>query len=179
MIQAEKPTERLPNLESVRRLERQIRLLLWLFLLGLVVAGATAIPLVPEIRWLAHTVGADRPDTATGTWLQRWLFVVQRGAVESDAKYPFLSYGTDWLAFGHFAIAIAFWGPIKDPVKNLWVVEFGLIACVLVIPYALVFGAFRGIPFGWRLIDCSFGVLGFAILAPCLAKIRKLESMDQ
>ncbi len=29
---------------------------------------------------------------------------------------------------------------------------------VLVIPYALIFGAVRGIPFWWRLIDCSFGV---------------------
>jgi len=31
---------------------------------------------------------------------------------------------------------------------------------LLVIPYAFIFGAIRGIPFWWRLIDCSFGVFG-------------------
>jgi hypothetical protein len=44
------------------------------------------------------------------------------------------------------------------------VVQFGLIACVLVIPFAFVAGAFRDIPYGWRLIDCSFGVFGFLLL---------------
>jgi hypothetical protein len=57
-------------------------------------------------------------------------------------------------------IAVAFWGPIKAPVKNIWVVEFGIIACLLVILLALVCGPIRGIPFYWRLIDCSFGVFG-------------------
>lgn len=51
-------------------------------------------------------------------------------------------------------------GPLRDSVRNVWVVTFGMIACVLVVPYALVFGAVRGIPFWWRLIDCSFGVVG-------------------
>ena len=35
-----------------------------------------------------------------------------------------------------------------------------MIACILVIPWALIFGPVRGIPFFWRLIDCSFGVVG-------------------
>jgi len=57
-------------------------------------------------------------------------------------------------------IALVFIGAWRDPVRNLWLFEFGLIACALVIPYALVCGAFRGLPFWWRLIDCSFGLLG-------------------
>jgi hypothetical protein len=57
-------------------------------------------------------------------------------------------------------IAIAFIGPLKDPVKNLWVIEFGMIACVLVVPYALVFGQVRGIPILWRGIDTLFGIIG-------------------
>ena len=61
---------------------------------------------------------------------------------------PFLGYGTDWLAFGHFVIAIVFIGPLRDPVKTVWVVEFGMIACVLVVPFALVMGGVRGIPLG-------------------------------
>jgi hypothetical protein len=80
-------------------------------------------------------------------------------------SYPFLAYGTDWLAFAHLMIAIAFIGPLKDPIKNIWVVEFGMIACASVIPLALICGFIRGIPFAWQLLDCSFGVFGFIPLA--------------
>jgi len=41
----------------------------------------------------------------------------------SGDGYPFIAYGTDWLAFAHFVIAIAFIGPWRDPVRNVWVVE--------------------------------------------------------
>ena len=34
-------------------------------------------------------------------------------------------------------------------------------------PWALVFGSLRGIPFFWRLVDCSFGVFGFLPLWLC------------
>ena len=57
-----------------------------------------------------------------------------------NAQYPFLLYGYDWLAFAHFVLAILFIGPYRDPVKNIWIIEFGLIACILVIPFALVAG---------------------------------------
>jgi len=73
---------------------------------------------------------------------------------------PLIAYGTDWLAFGHFVIAIAFLGALRDPVRNLWVIEFGMIACILVVPMALIFGLIRGIPLLWRLIDTSFGIFG-------------------
>ncbi|HSH39366.1 MAG TPA: hypothetical protein VK993_11325 [Chthoniobacterales bacterium] len=66
-----------------------------------------------------------------------------------------MQYGTDWLAFGHIVIAIFFAGPLIDPVRNLWVIRAGQIACVLVIPLALVCGDIRGIPLWWRAIDCS------------------------
>jgi hypothetical protein len=39
--------------------------------------------------------------------------------------------------------ALSFVGALRDPVRNRWLFDFGLIACVLVIPYALVFGALR------------------------------------
>jgi hypothetical protein len=103
--------------------------------------------------------------------LAAWLLKVRGALVETNTKHPFLAYGTDWLAFGHFVIAIAFIGPWRDPVKNIWVVEFGMIACILVIPYALLMGAFRGIPFGWRLIDCSFGLFGIIPLWICRRSI--------
>ena len=69
-----------------------------------------------------------------------------------------MSYGTDWLAFAHFVIAILFVGPFRDPQKNIWVIQFGLIASFLIIPFAFIAGAVREIPLFWRIIDCSFGV---------------------
>ena len=90
-----------------------------------------------------------------------------------------MAYGTDWLAFGHFAIAIAFIGPWRDPVRNIWVIEFGMIACLLVIPYAFVMGEVRGVPWFWRLIDCSFGIFGIIPLWWCRRLIKQLPAAGQ
>ena len=98
--------------------------------------------------------------------------------VATNAKYPFIAYGTDWLAFAHFVIAVAFIGPWRDPVRNVWVVEFGMIACALVVPFALVMGSVREIPFGWRLIDCSFGVFGIVPLWFCRQLIKQLADAN-
>lgn len=100
---------------------------------------------------------------------------VHAALVQTQSQYPFLFYGTDWLAFGHFVIAIAFIGALKDPVRNRWLFDFGLIACALVIPWAVIFGAIRGIPFWWRLIDCSFGIFGFVPLWLCRIWAKELE----
>lgn len=159
-------------------LRRRIRLLTWFFIVGLVVSGATAIPLATELDWLVRLTGAQElvntpASTAAPIWAV-WLVKVQATLQETSERHPILFYGTDWLAFGHFVIAIAFIGALRDPVRNRWLFDFGLIACVLVIPYALVFGALRGIPFRWRLIDCSFGVGGAIPLWFCRKWAREL-----
>jgi hypothetical protein len=154
-----------------RVLCRRIKFLTWLFIVGLVLSGATAIPLPAEVNLLAKFLGSGGESTE---WA-RWLLQIQTALMQTQAQHPFLFYGTDWLAFGHFVIAIAFIGALRDPVRNRWLFDFGLIACGLVIPYALVFGALRGIPFWWRLIDCSFGVLGFIPLWFCRKWTGELE----
>ena len=160
------------------QLRRRIKLLTWLFIIGLVVSGATAIPLQSELAWLVKFTGARQLVEASAmsapVWAV-WLVKVQSALQESGDKFPFLFYGTDWLAFGHFMIAIVFIGALRDPVRNRWLFDFGLIACVLVIPFALVFGGLRGIPFWWRLIDCSFGVFGFIPLWLCRKYVQTLE----
>lgn len=150
-----------------------------LFILGLALSGATAIPLERELVWLDRRTGASlavqqRPDSAPAwaTWLTR----VRSALHETGAANPFLFYGTDWLAFGHFAIAIAFIGAFRDPARNSWLFTFGMIACVLVVPYALIFGAVRGIPLWWRGIDCSFGVFGLIPLSLCKRWTKELET---
>jgi hypothetical protein len=52
-----------------------------------------------------------------------------------------------------------------------------MIACVLVIPFALIVGGFRGIPFFWRLIDCSFGIFALVPLGLARRYIRTLASV--
>jgi len=70
---------------------------------------------------------------------------------------------------------VAFVGPWRDPVRNVWVVDFGLIGMRLVVPFALIAGAVRGIPLYWRLIDCGFGVIGCVPLLVCRRLIAQLE----
>jgi hypothetical protein len=157
---------------------RRIRALVASFIVGLVISGATAIPLETELNWLVDFTGARRlvanASTEAPGWAL-WLCQVQDALRETNAKYPFIGYGGDWLAFGHFAIALAFVGAWRDPVRNRWLFDFGLMACALVIPYALVFGQLRGIPLWWRLVDCSFGVLGAVPLWICRRDARRLE----
>lgn len=143
---------------------------------GLVFSGATAFPLQAEVRWLAALLDIAwlRP-IAQSVGLLQWIERVGDALDFTGARYPFLAYGTDWLAFAHLVIAIAFIGPYVDPVRNKWVITFGLIACAGVIPLALIAGPIRGIPVGWRLIDCSFGVLGSIPLLICRQLIRVLE----
>jgi hypothetical protein len=145
---------------EAQSLRRRVRAWLIFFIAALAASGVTAVPLLWELDLLRGLL--DSQPWIGGLWpdLTGWILLVGAALAEMNDKYPFLFYGTDWLAFAHIMIAIAFIGPLRDPVRNVWVVEFGMIACVLVIPVALVFGALRGIPFYWRLIDCSFGVIG-------------------
>ena len=80
----------------------------------------------------------------------------------------------DGLAFGHVVIAIAFVGAWREPIRNQWLYRFGMIACVAVIPWALVFGALRGIPLWWRAIDCSFGIVGYFPCRWCERAVQRL-----
>jgi hypothetical protein len=150
---------------------RRIKWLTGIFILGLVVSGVTAIPLQSELTLLVNLLGSN----AGSSEMTQWLLRVRDALAQTQAQFPFLFYGTDWLAFGHFVIALIFVGALRDPIRNRWLFEFGLIACVLVIPYALVFGSLRGIPFWWRLIDCSFGVFGFIPLWFCRQWTSELE----
>jgi hypothetical protein len=96
--------------------------------------------------------------------LSQWISRINDGVQDGYGHYPFLAYGTDWLAFGHVAIALFFIGPLRDPVKNLWVIEAGMIACLMLVPWALILGAVRDIPIFWRFIDMSFGIIGMVPL---------------
>ncbi|CAN5492452.1 hypothetical protein BH11ARM2_BH11ARM2_22140 [soil metagenome] len=161
------------------RLRFLIRGLLIGFMVGLVLSGVTAFPLPQELalltRWMGIPEGAS---SAAYSGLTGWIVQVRNALQATDAKYPFLFYGTDWLAFAHIVIAILFVGPYRDPVRNVWVIEWGMVACVLVLPLALICGPLRDIPVAWRIIDCSFGVVGIVPLLICRNLIRRLEKLE-
>jgi len=155
---------------------RRARILLAAFTVCLVLAGLTAIPVEWELETLARWLGTGSDDTAADRTGLAAFIVHARGAVRDTlGRYPLLAYGTDWLAFAHVVLGVLFVGAVVDPVRNRWVISFGMIACALVIPWALVFGAVRGIPVGWRLIDCAFGVVGIIPLSLARCYVIELE----
>jgi hypothetical protein len=158
--------------ESVLR--RRIRKLLYLMMGGLLVSGLTAFPIESEIRLLVDILKIESGQVG----IARWLVAVNNGVSATNRSYPFLAYGTDWLAFAHLMIAAIFIGPLRDPLRNRWVIDWGLLACAGVLPLALIAGPLRGIPLYWRMIDCSFGLVGAIPLWFCRRYITELEELQ-
>jgi hypothetical protein len=149
---------------------KQTRAWIIFFMISLFLSGLTAMPLESELSFLSRCFSSQ---TMIGAWIEKVYLAV----ANMNSQYPFLAYGYDWLAFAHFVLAILFIGPLRDPVRNKWVIEFAMIACLLIIPFALIAGHFRGIPVVWRLIDCAFGVVGLIPLSICLSKINQAEKI--
>lgn len=150
---------------------RSIRRWVIFFMIALAISGATAFALETELGWLVKVWPVHEGP------LYHWLQIVYFAVRDTNAQYPFMAYGYDWLAFAHLVIALVFIGVLRDPVRNIWIMEFGMLACLAVFPLAFICGAIRGIPVYWRLIDCSFGVIGLIPLAICYRKIRLLQRL--
>ncbi|WP_433833544.1 hypothetical protein ACQP2E_19150 [Actinoplanes sp. CA-015351] len=57
---------------------------------------------------------------ADETWVDR----VHEGLAVTGRNYPF--------------IAAAFWGPWRDPVRNIWVIEWGMLCCLAIMPLLVI-----------------------------------------
>jgi hypothetical protein len=152
------------------RLLKKIRGTLVFFMIALILSGITAFPLETELRWLLQW--RHKLPEGLGTFINK----VFEALHETNLHYPMLAYGYDWLAFAHIVIAMFFIGPLKDPVRNIWVIEWGMMACVAIIPLAFIAGPVRGIPFYWKCIDCSFGVFGIIPLYIVHRWIKRLQN---
>jgi hypothetical protein len=152
---------------------RAIRAWLLVFVVGLALSGVTAFPLVAEVRLLSDVLHAGPAPDVLVAWIDR----VRDGLVVTGATYPFIAYGTDWLAFAHLMIAVAFRGPWRDPVRNIWVIEWGMVCCAGIIPLALIAGPIRHIPFWWTMIDMSFGVVGIVPLIVVRRLVKRRETV--
>lgn len=125
---------------------KQIRIAILIVIVGLVISGVTAFPLLHELNLLCDLLGKDGIGLAADSDLMRWVFKVRDGLAATYRDYPFIAYG-----------------------------KVGIAASLLVIPLALICGPIRGIPFFWRLIECSFGVLCILPLVFALRMIRQLD----
>ncbi len=162
---------------DAKRLTARIRFILGAFVIALALSGITAFPLVHELRLLNGWFGEGSAWGVRFPGLGQWISLVNSGLRDTNASYPFIQYGSDWLAFAHLVIATVFWGPWKDPVRNAWVIDFGLIACAGIFPLAFICGPIRGIPMYWTLIDCSFGVIGAVPLLLIRRDVKRLAAL--
>ena len=159
-----------PTIEMKYR--RVIRRWMIVFMISLALSGITAFAVETGLAWLISLWPENN------SVLYMWLADCLNAIHFTNNKYPFIAYGFDCLALEHLVIAIFFIGALKDPVKNIGVIKTGCIACVLVVPLAFIAGYARQIPVFWRLIDCSFGIIGIIPLLVCYRKALALEKIQ-
>jgi hypothetical protein len=150
----------------------KIRLMIVFFMIALVLSGVTAFPVETELKWLLQH------PALIPAFAQNWLQDVYAAMSATNKAYPMLAYGFDWLAFAHLVIALLFIGPFKNPVKNKWVIEWGMLACLAILPLAFIAGPIRQIPLFHILIDCSFGIIGIVPLYICYSWIKQLAKQQ-
>lgn len=153
---------------------KQIRLAILIVIVGLVLSGVTAFPLLHEVNLLADLLAGGSRDPSAHDGLIHWILFVREGLEVTYQRYPFIAYGTDWLAFAHLMIALFFILPWRDPVRYEGVLKVGIACSLLILPLAFICGPLRGIPFWWRVIDSSFGIFCLPPLGFALRKIRQL-----
>jgi hypothetical protein len=151
------------------------RIWLILFSIALIASGLTAIFAREGLRLLSPLFVQGSILWKFWPSMSAWLSLVFQAVEETYDKYPFLAYGYDWLAFGHFIISIPFLMAVRDPVRHSWVITYGILACLAVLPFAIVFGAIRDIPFFWRGVDTLFGIGGLAVLFILRRQLMDLE----
>jgi hypothetical protein len=140
---------------------------------GLLVSGVTVWPAVPGLKLGVQLVwGAGAPNGVLHAFVLKAIEGLE--AVRRD--YPFMLYAHDWLAFAHIVLAILFAGAIRDPVRNIWVVQCGLVMCALVPVLAAICIPIRGLPFCWFWIDFAFAPAAALPLWIALREIRKCEA---
>jgi hypothetical protein len=145
---------------------KNIRRVVIVFIILLALSGITAFPLVTEVDFMITHLNLF-PD-----YFHEWIKTVYESVHQTPS---IVLYGTDWLAFAHIIIGLFFVGVYQDPVRNKFIVEVGMIACIAVLPLAFICGPIRHIPFYHQIIDCCFGLLGLIPLFYVRRKIKFLE----
>lgn len=154
----------------------RIRAMILFYIAVILASGITAFPLNWELSILVDWFGQGSWIGARFPAAAEWFGFIKEGLDFNAEKYPFIACGTDWLAFAHIMIAIAFLGPLYDPMKNIWIIYWGMLCCVGILPLSLICGPMRGIPFAWQCVDCSFGVFGIIPLLMVWRWIKQVQT---
>lgn len=154
---------------------QKVRAIIVFFMVALVVSGATAFPVESELKLLCSILNINAETAKESPAIFGFVYSIKESLTEVNQNFPQLAYGYDWLAFAHLVIALMFIGPFRDPVRNKWVIQWGMIACVAILPLAFICGPIREMPLYWTFIDCSFGVFGIIPLILCMKYIKLLE----
>ena len=153
---------------------RRAKWMIAIVALGLLVSGVTVWPAVPELE-LAQEIawGGERGEGDIAGFVDEAI----EGLQSTEEQYPFLLYAHDWLAFAHIVLALLFAGAIRDPVRNKWIVQCGLVMCVLIPVLAGVGIPVRGLPWQWFFIDTAFGVVAGVLLGVAYRDIGRAERL--
>jgi len=147
--------------------------MLGIIVFGLLVSGITVWPAVPELKMGVRVLWGEAEPAGV---LHRFVLRAIEGLESVEAEYPFMLYAHDWLAFAHIVLAILFAGAIRDPVRNIWIVQCGLIMCALVPVLAGICIALRGLPPVWFWMDFAFAPAAALPLWIALRDIRRAEA---
>jgi hypothetical protein len=162
--------------ETQGNILRRIRGWMIFYAFALAISGLTAVNVDWQLRTLVATLWGDAaPGTSWWPAMHAWLATCRDATADIGTRYPYVFYCFDWLAFGICAIGLLFLGAARDPVRNVWVVQFGLICCGLVLVFAAIVPHLRGLPWFWMFVDGSFGLFGAIPLLVILRDIRRLE----
>ncbi len=154
---------------------RRVRIWLVVFFLGLLFSLHTVIFVEVESAFMAKHFGAGTAMAERLPVVSVWIDTLHLGVTETYKSYPVMAYCMDWLSYACVVFAIFIIGPIVDPVKNIWVIQVYMIACILGALLPFVAGPFREVPLFWRFIDGGFGVLGFVILISPYRLAREIQ----
>ena len=152
---------------------RRAKIMLGVVVFGLLMSGITVWPAVPELKMAVHLVWGDAVPSGT---LHDFVLRAIIGLETVQKDYPFMLYAHDWLAFAHIVLAILFAGAIRDPLRNVWIVQCGLVMCALVPVLAGICIPLRGIPYIWFLFDFAFAPAAAGPLWIALRDIRRAEA---
>ena len=149
---------------------KRAKLMMLIVIIGLFIAGVTIWPLTWELKVLVDIIWGNAEPTGE---LHQFIVTTIKSLETVAIEHPFILYGFDWLAYAHIVLAILFIGPYRDPVKNVWVIQFGLICCALVPVLAGICIPIRGMPFSWFLIDAAFAPAAALPLWIALKDVQK------
>ena len=161
----------------VKNIKFRIRIMLVIFIIGLGISCQAVIFVRPQLAWFKKYSG---PETFVGRnfpSVSEWVSSLHEGFTITYETYPFIEYCMLWLAFAHIVLIIMCVGVVKNPVRNIWIVQGCMISCIMLVPTVLLLGPVFRIPLFHCIIDGLFGLAGIIPLGIVYRDIKRLSEV--